>query len=187
MKKLVLSTVILATSLFAGSDRFYDYVKVRYSEPIYEYIYDKEFREECQEVRYKVNNRNYDDRYYSSNYNDELGVDTLIGTAAGTVLGSQIGKGNGRIAAQIVGGLLGAKVAHEIRNNYKPNHRYERGYRDYDNYSYETRTECYDNPRKVKRKMITGYKNYFVYKGVEHYKITNRPKKRVKITHTISF
>lgn len=181
MKKLIVGTIFLATSLFAGSDRFHDYAKVKYSEPIYEYVYTKVPQRQCEEVKYKVRNRNYDDRYYSSN-NDQLGIDTLIGTAAGAVIGSQIGKGNGRVAAQIVGGLIGAKVAHEIRD-YNTNS-YDRAYEDY---TYETRTECYNKPKRVKEKVITGYKNYFVYNGVEHYKVTDRPKKRIKITHTIDF
>ncbi len=177
---LTLSITLISTSLFARSDRFNDFAKVKYSEPIYEYVYDRNSRQECKEVRYKVRN-DYDDRHYSSNYNDTLGVDTLIGTAAGAIIGSQIGRGNGRVAAQIVGGLLGAKVAHEVRNNYKPE------YNDRDNYRYETRTECYDVPSRHKRKVITGYKNHFVYNGVEHFKITTRPLRRVKITHTINF
>jgi len=176
LKKIVLTGLLFISSLYAGSDRFHDFAKVSYSEPIYDYVYDRKSHRECKEVRYKVR----DDRYYSD-YDDNLGVDTLIGTAAGAVIGSQIGKGNGRVAAQIVGGLLGAKVAHEIRNNYRPNDRYD------DNYRYETRTECYDKPSRAKRKTITGYKNYFVYNGVEHYKISNRPMRKVKVTHTINF
>lgn len=182
---LILSLTLVSTSLFARGDRFNDFARVKYSEPIYEYVYDRSNRQECKEVRYKVRNNNHDDRYYSSNYDDKLGVDTLIGTAAGAIIGSQIGGGNGRVAAQIVGGLLGAKVAHEVRNNYKPN--YNNSRYDRDEYSYETRTECYDVPNKHKRKVITGYKNHFVYNGVEHFKISNRPLKRVKITHTIDF
>ncbi len=180
MKKFFLISLIFVTSLFAQSDRFYDYAKVTYSEPIYEYNYDRDPLRECKEVRHRV--RNYDDRYYSSNnYNDTLGVDTLVGVAAGAILGSQVGKGNGRVAAQIIGGLLGGKVAHEIRNNYKPQNN------DNNNYRYETKTECYDISSEIKRKMITGYKNHFVYRGVAHYKITNRPKRRIKITHIINF
>ena len=188
MKKIFLTVLLLVTSSFAASDRFYDYSRVTYSEPIYEYKYNRQAKRECKEVRYKIND-NYDDGYYSSNnYNDELGVDTLIGTAAGAILGSQIGKGNGRVAAQIVGGLLGAKVAHEIRNNYKPRYNKNRYNDRYDNDRYETRTECYEVAHKrVKRKYITGYKNYFVYNGVKHYKITDRPRRRIKITHTINF
>ncbi|NVJ53506.1 MAG: glycine zipper 2TM domain-containing protein [Campylobacteraceae bacterium] len=173
MKKLLLATTFIVSSLFAGGDRFHDFAKVRYSEPIYEYVYEQEPQRQCDKVRKRV--RDYNS---SSVRSDSLGIDTLVGVAAGAVLGSQVGKGNGRVAAQIVGGLLGGKVAHEIRNNY---------HSDNSNYSYVTTTECYDTYKNVERKVITGYKNYFVYKGVEHYKVTKRPKKRVKITHSISF
>lgn len=178
MKNIFLMVLLFMTSLFAGNNNFRDFARVKYSEPIYEYVYNRDFVRECREVRHKV--RTYDDRNYSSNYNDQLGVDTLIGAAAGAVIGSQIGKGNGRVAAQIVGGLLGAKVSHEVRNNYKPERRYN-------NYRYETSTECYDRPNRTKRKMITGYKNYFVYNGVEHFKITDRPVRKIRINHTIDF
>ena len=183
MKNIFIIAILSVTYLFAGGNRFHDFAKVRYSEPIYEYVYDRGSVRECKEVRHKV--RNYDDRYYSSaNYNDELGVDTLIGTSAGVVIGSQIGRGNGRVAAQIVGGLLGAKVAHEVRNNYRVEPRYSG---NHDNYRYETSTECYDRPNRTKRKMITGYKNYFVYNGVEHFKVTTRPKRKIRITHSIDY
>ena len=174
MKKLLLSAILLASSLFANGNRFHDFAKVSYSEPIYEYVYDNEPQKECRDVRKKV--RVYDDSY---SRNENLGIDTLIGVATGAVIGSQIGKGNGRVAAQIVGGLLGGKVAHEIRNNYNSSSNAD--------YRYVTRTECYDTYKNVERKVITGYKNYFVYNGVEHYKVTKRPKKRIRITHSISF
>jgi len=181
MKKLSLVLIFLVTSLFAGGDRFYDYAKVTYSEPIYDYVYDRgDTRTECKEVRKKV--RDYDDGYYSD-YNDSLGVDTLVGVASGAIIGSQIGKGNGRVAAQIVGGLLGAKVAHEIRNNYNQEPR-----RYASNSRYVTTTECYDvREQGIKRKVITGYKNHFTYNGDRHYKITDRPLQRVRISHTIDF
>lgn len=180
MKKLSIIALFLGTSLFAGGDRFHDYAKVSYSEPIYEYVYEREPQRECKEVRQKV--RNYDDRYYSNDsYDNSLGLDSLVGIAAGVAIGNQIGGGNGRTAAKVVGGLLGGKVAHEIRNNYKPN-RYENSYDDY-----EIVTKCYKTNKRVKRKMITGYKNYFTYKGNRHHKITTRPQSRIKIIHTISF
>jgi len=174
IKRAFLVGVIISSSVYADSERFYDFAKVTHSEPIYEYVIDRGPNRVCKEVRYKVRD-NYDRRY-----DDSLGVDTLVGTAAGVVLGSQIGKGNGRVAAQIVGGLLGAKTANEIRNNYRPT-AYDGSYR------YETRTECYDQPRRIEKKVITGYKNYFIYDGVEHYKITNRPIRRVRINHSINY
>lgn len=187
MKKLSLILLFLASSLFAGGDRFYDYAKVKYSEPVYEYVYDREPQRECKEVKQRV--RNYDDRYYSNNsYDNSLGLDTLVGVAAGVAIGNQVGGGSGRDVAKVLGGLIGGKVAHEIRNNYHPNgynkHRYNNNYYNDD---YEIVTKCYNTSKRVKRKMITGYKNYFVYKGVEHYKITSKPQRRIKITHTINF
>lgn len=182
MKRIYILMFFLISSLFAGGDRFYDFAKVTYSQPVYEYAYaNSGTHQECREVRKKVSD--YNDGYYSD-YNDSLGVDTLVGVASGAILGSQVGKGNGRVAAQIVGGLLGAKVAHEIRNNYKPSSRYNNHYRDD---RYVTTTECYDVEDRVKRKIITGYKNYFTYNGTEHFKITDRPIRRVRITHTINF
>ncbi|RXK14174.1 hypothetical protein CP965_01630 [Halarcobacter mediterraneus] len=174
MKKFILILVILASSLFARHNDFYDYAKVRYSEPIYEYVYEDRPQTQCKDVTHKV--RVGKEREYS---NDSLGIDTLVGVAAGAVLGSQVGKGNGRVAAQIVGGLLGGKVAHEIRES--PS--YERGNR----YKYVTQKECYETYTTVKRKVLTGYKNYFKYKGKEYSKVTREPKKRIRITHTINF
>ncbi len=181
MKKSIFATILFASTLFAQSDSFYEYVKVKSSEPVYEEIYREIPNRECKEVTYKVR---VDDGYHQNQRRDDsLGIDSLIGTAAGAVIGSQIGKGNGRVAAQIVGGLLGAKVAHEIRN--------QNSYDDYDNgyesYRHETRTECYNKPKRVKEKVLTGYKNYFIYKGMKHYKISETPLKRVKITHMIKF
>lgn len=174
MKKLVLATTLLASTLFAGGNSFHDYAKVNYSEPIYDYVFEQEPQRQCDRVqkRVRINENSY-------SKNDNLGIDTLVGVAAGAVLGSQVGKGNGRVAAQIVGGLLGGKVAHEIRDNYNSDNN--------SNYRYVTTTECYDTYKNVERKVISGYKNYFIYKGVEHYKITKKPKKRIKITHSISF
>lgn len=178
MKKVLFGGLILISSLFAG-ERFQDFARVTYSEPIYEYIYDRDVAQECREVRHKVRD---DYRYNSSRDSNIIGVDTLVGTATGAVIGSQIGKGSGRVAAQIVGGLLGASVANGMRDNYRSS-----ADDFYDEYRYETTTECYDRPQRVKRKVLTGYKNYFVFDGVEHYKISDRPLKRVKITHTINY
>ena len=178
IKKISISILILASSLFAGGNRYHDYAKVTYSEPVYEYVYEREPQRECKEVRQRV--KSYDDGYYNDSYDNSLGLDTLVGVAAGVAIGNQVGGGNGRDVAKVLGGLIGGKVAHEIRNNYKPR-------RDYASYDYETVTKCYNTTKRVKRKMITGYKNYFVYKGTEHYKITTRPKSRIKITHTINF
>lgn len=52
MKRLSLILVFLVSSLFAQGDRFYDFAKVTYSQPIYDYVYDRgNPHRECREVR----------------------------------------------------------------------------------------------------------------------------------------
>ena len=175
MKALkILTTILLAgTTAFAGGETYYEHARVTKSEPIYEYVYEREPHRECYEEKVRV--RNKKNNYYDSN---SIGLDTIIGATTGVVIGNQIGKGNGRTAAKIIGGIVGGAVANNMRD----------GYDNYDEgYTYETRTKCYDKSRRIKRKMITGYKNYFVYKGTQHFKVSNKPRKKVRITHTIDF
>ena len=71
-----------------------------------------------------------------------------------------------------MGGVLGAAIANNSRDN-----RYQSDFKD-------NRTRYYKNR---KSRIIVGYKNFFRYEGRKHFKITNRPKKRIRITKTISF
>lgn len=173
--KLLATILLAATTAFAGGETYYDVARVTKSEPIYEYVYEREPHKECYEEKVRVSQPR--DNYYDSN---SIGLDTIIGATTGVVIGNQIGKGNGRTAAKIIGGIVGGAVANNMRDNYSNN-----GYQD--DYAYEVRTRCYDTSKRVKRKMITGYKNYFVYNGNEHFKVTNKPRKKVRITHTIDF
>lgn len=178
MKTLKLLTTILilgASSLFAGGDTYYEHAKVIKSEPIFEYVYETKSNKECYEEKVRVNNRK--SRGYNTN---SIGLDTIIGATTGVIIGNQIGKGNGRTAAKIIGGLMGGAVANNMRDRYEP-------YNDNRGYTYETRTKCYDNPTQIRKKMITGYKNYFVYNGNEHFKVSNKIRRKVRITHTIDF
>jgi len=179
--KLLTASMILASTLIAGGETYYEHARVTKSEPIYEYVYKRESNRECYEEKIRVQNHNNNssnnNSYYGSN---SIGLDTIIGATTGIVIGNQIGKGNGRTAAKIVGGLLGGVVANNMRNQSNTKS-YDEGY------TYETRTKCYNNPRTIKRKMVTGYKNYFFYNGNEHFKVTNKPRKKVRITHNIDF
>ncbi|MFV0561520.1 glycine zipper 2TM domain-containing protein [Malaciobacter mytili] len=167
MKKLLILISTFISFSFAQSQENLEFVRVSYSEPIYEYITIKRPIQECYEEEYH-------ERVGSSN--NSIGLDTIIGATAGVVIGNQIGNGNGRTAAKIVGGLLGGKIANELRGS--------------TNNSYETkyRTRCVTKYEDKKRKkVIKAYKNYFTYDGVEYAKVTNEPLKRVKITKTITF
>lgn len=175
LTKLALFLSLTSSTLFAGAETFYEHRKVMKSEPIYEYIYETKSNQECYEEQIKVPQR----RANSFNSNS-IGLDTIIGATTGVIVGNQIGKGNGRTAAKIIGGILGGAVANKMRNQHSPS--------DYNqNHTYETRTQCYDRPITTKKKMITGYKNYFVYNGNEHFNVSKKPRKKVKIRHTIDF
>lgn len=169
----IFTLFLTLSTLQANGTTYYDYAKVTHSEPIYEYVYERIPQEECVEEKVRIPRKS--DNYYNSN---AIGLDTIIGATTGVVIGNQIGKGNGRTAAKIIGGLMGGAIA----NNLRDNERYSNVGHDY-----EIRTRCYDRSKSVQRKMLTGYKNYFIYNGQEHFKVTHKAKKRIKITHSIDF
>ena len=178
---------VSASSLYAGNHyKDSNFAKVTYSEPIYTYV-SKNVKE-CYEVPvqkkvYRPSNDNY---RHSSGYNsNSIGVDTIVGATIGVVIGNQIGKGNGRDAAKIVGGLLGAAVANASREDRYSSNSYEAR----NDYSYETsyETRCETKKHHRQEKVITGYKNYFNFKGREYTKISDEPLRKVRIEHSISF
>ena len=185
MRKIVLTFIAATTLLFAQSESYTQYVKVTHSKPVYETIEEiipHRHDESCfEEYEVRVPKR------YKTQYKDEnsIGVDTLVGIAGGIALGNQIGKGNGRTAAKVIGGLLGANVANNLRNyHHVDDINYDQGYR------YETRTRniCADEPQRVvTKRVLKGYKNYFVHNGKRYHKFSTYKKKRVRLTTTISF
>jgi len=186
-KKILIATSVLtlsSISLFANYETNTTFAKVSYSEPIYTFVNKKV--KECYEVPVQkrvYRNDNY--RHNSSYDTNSIGVDTLIGATIGVVLGNQIGKGNGKTAAKVVGGILGAAVANNSRE-------YKDDYRSYDRRAepryetvYETKCETRKGPKK--KRVITGYKNYFSFNGEQYTKISDRPLRKVRIEQTISF
>ena len=171
MIKILAIIVLFSSMLFSKQiNKYYEYVQVTHSSPIYNYTYINKPYKECYEETY--NNTNYSN-------NNSIGLDTIIGFAAGAIIGNQVGKGNGRVAAKIVGGLLGGKIANNIRNNNSSN------YGAYDDYA--TRTQCITKYKQKKQKTLSAYKNYFFYNGRQNYKISNRRQNTIKIKHTISY
>lgn len=175
MKKLLILVLLLSTMVFAKSQERFDVVRVTHSEPIYKHVTVKKPIRECYEEEYLQ--RVPSKRVYSEN--NSIGLDTIIGATAGVVIGNQIGRGNGRTAAKIVGGLLGGAVANNMRNN--------SSYGE-DEYVTRTKTKCVTKYEKIRRKkVIDGYKNYFIYDGVEYVKVTKKAKRKIRVTKTITF
>ena len=178
MKKIAIASLLFASSLFASGDYFDEYVKVRYSKPVYESIeVVKPHRHTADCYEERVVRRPSRDRADENS----IGLDTIIGVASGVAIGNQIGKGNGRTAAKVIGGILGGTVANKIRN-----------YDHYDDYSYDRHTEkrliCNERePRTYTKRVLKGYDNYFTYKGREYVKFSKRAKNKVRVTTSISF
>ncbi len=175
MKKLLISIFILSSFIYAKQDKVYSYAHVYKSEPIYEYRYERVYKQ-CEEPYYRSD---YDETY-SSYDNNSIGVDTLVGATIGVAIGNQIGKGNGRDVARVVGGLMGAAIANnsrEQRSNHRNSNRYKKQYNSCDD-SYYTQRE---------RRVLTGYRNYFTFENRQYTKVTKRAKNRIRVTKTISF
>jgi len=176
MKKILTTILILSSLVFAKEYRSYTYAHVTKSKPIYEYRYNRVYNNECEDDYYESS---YEPNYYNDNSNN-IGLDTLIGATIGVAIGNQIGKGNGRDVAKVAGGILGASYAnHNRHNNYNshPKKYKKRHYKQCDDGYYTT----------AKKRVLVGYKNYFYYKNERHFKVTNRPKNRIKITKIVSY
>lgn len=160
MKKLIALFLICSSFVFAKESVSVNYAYVSHNEPIYEY--DRA----VPQYRYKNRHQRND---------NNIGLDTLIGGTIGVAIGNQIGKGNGRTAAKVVGGILGASIANNMRN--------QKVYNSYDIYE----DDYYDRYEVRDRRVLVGYRNYFTYNGQEHYKVSNRPLRKVRITNIIRY
>jgi len=174
MKKILTTLLILSSFVFAKEYRSYTYAHVTSSEPIYEYRYKRVYNEQCDDY---YESSYHEPRYYNNTNN--IGLDTLIGATIGVAIGNQIGKGNGRDVAKVAGGILGASYANHHRNDGHAHHKkYKKRHYKHCNDGYYTTS---------KRRVLVGYKNYFFYKNKEHFKITSRPKNRIKITKIVRY
>ena len=179
MKRVSFILIFLSISLFARVDSFTEVVRVDYHKPVYETVervIPHKHNHNCfEEYEARVNRPNsYQD-------NNSIGIDTIIGVASGVIIGNQVGKGNGRVAAKVIGGLLGASVANSMRNN---------EYHNSNEYTYETRRRniCNKRDKKIIREnILTGYENYFTYKGKTYSKFSSEKRRNIKITTTIDF
>ncbi len=181
-KKIILGVLFLAGSVFAQEEVHYEYINVTHSKPVYEEIEvvkPHRHTSDCFE-EYHVQKPRYNNRSSENN----IGMDTIIGVASGVIIGNQIGKGNGRTAAKVIGGILGGTVANKMRNYKHVDDSYD------DDYYYETKKRKVCNIRHSTthtKRVLKGYKNYFVYNGKRLHKFTKRPKEQVRVTTTISF
>ncbi len=170
MKKILALILIIGTLAFSRENVSYKHVYVTHSEAIYEYRNNRVYDDYYEDDNYYRSNH---DEYSQVNTND-IGLDTIVGGTIGVIIGNQIGKGNGRTAAKIVGGLLGASVANHVR--YEPN--------NYNKVKHQNKRRHYRNERV---KVLVGYRNYFTFENRQYSKVTNKPKRKIRVTKTINF
>ncbi len=177
---------INATNLLANTTYNHTYVKVQSSKPIYKLVDTSVPYEEIVTTSYIVKvpcGRNYP----RGNHN-HIGLDTIIGAGIGIAVANKIVKNKSHIkkhkrprhkdATRVIGGLVGATIANSHRNHH-PHTKYceETRYKD----------EVITKYKYATQRILTGYKNKFVYQGITYKKISKHPLKRVKITTSISF
>ncbi|MBN2781613.1 MAG: glycine zipper 2TM domain-containing protein [Campylobacterales bacterium] len=191
-----IKNIIIASMLFFGVNSFSKsldervvFVDVIKSKPVYEEITVKVPYEEIISTPYEVTvpciqKEHHHEREYRKDDNS-IGLDTVIGAGLGVVLGNQIGKGDGRTVAKVAGGVLGAVVA----NKYYRDEQYEGRYDNRTRYckKKEYRDEIVTRYEYKKERRFIGYENIFIYKGERYSKITDKPRRKIKITNTLSF
>lgn len=190
-----IKNIILASMLIVGVNGFsknFDenvvFVDVVKSKPIYEEITVRVPYEEVVSTPYEVTvpciRKGHHEREYRRDDNS-IGLDTVIGAGLGIALGNQIGKGDGRTAAKVAGGILGAVAA----NKYYRDDRYEDRYDDRTRYCKrkEYRDEVVTRYEYKKERKLVGYENIFFYKGERYSKITDKPRRKIKITNRLTF
>jgi len=176
MKKIILATILaLGLSVTANADTVCQVTK---SIPTYKNINVRTPHTTSYQER--VSSRTQCGYTYQEESKSGLGLDTIVGVALGGLLGNQVGGGHGKTAATIVGGLGGGYIANQTRGgNYNKVPKY------CDNSHYVTRyrtTYTYENISEV-----TGYTNYFTYKGVQYTKQSSRPLQTVNVRTSISY
>ena len=151
-------------------------VKVNKSEPIYKTVNIRVPYDEVVSKSYTVSVPCGQE--YSDVDNNSFGIDTLVGVGIGAAIGNQIGNGNGKVAARVIGGLIGANIANQNRrSSYQTKYCNETRYKD------EVVTR-YDYITKEK---LQGYRNTFSFNGKTYTKITNHPRKKIRVRTSISY
>jgi len=170
MKKISLGILVLSSMLFGESIRFYEYVTVEKSTPIYKNITKKmPYTETYTEmVQKEVSCGNQPDT-------NSLGLDTLLGATLGVIVGHQIGSGNGKVAAKIIGGLGGGYIANNMRDGGETCIIEEAV--DKTVTKYEVTTE----------KRLVGYKNIAYYNDQRIVKKSDRKLNEIRLNLTIKY
>ncbi len=163
MKKAgVLIAALFASSLFAESFTYTEYIPVYKSEKLFRVITKRVPYQECWEEEVPV-----------SQNGDSSTVGALIGGVAGGILGHQVGEGSGKTAATIGGAIVGTLVGKSLADKEPAP-------------GYKIVKRCRTRYQETHERIIE-YKNYARLDGQEIIKYSSTPLKQIKVRVTVEY
>ncbi len=160
-KLMILISLVFATTIFAESFTYTEYVPIYKTEKIYRVITKRVPYEECWEEEVPVSG------------NGDSTVGALIGGVAGGIIGHQVGKGSGKTAATIGGTIVGTIVGKNLAERQAaPGYKIVK----------RCRTKYSENKER-----IVEYKNYATFNGQEIIKYSSKPLKEIRVRVTIEY
>jgi uncharacterized protein YcfJ len=170
MKKITLLSIaaVFAINTFAADYSESESIKVKVirSEAIHGTVQVVNKVERCQDVKTPIN---------QGTSGSEI-VGTGLGALVGGVLGHQIGGGTGKKIATIGGVALGAYTGNKMTQT-----------EDTSNNSYTITKQCSTVDEYRDQDVITGYRNYGMFRGHEIISISQSPTSEISVTATYSY
>ena len=165
MKKLYIFglSIIVSTSVFAGSISFTERVRVIKSTPEYRTVTKRIPYQECWDEQVPVNQ------------NSDGTVGALIGGVAGGILGNQIGGGSGKTAATVGGAIIGTLVGKNLAENSNSAP------------TYKTQRKCVTKYEERTSDKFVGYRNIARYKGRTITKYSNEPLNYINVNVRVTY
>ena len=156
-----------SVSVYAGhkskhAQRYHDYAKVTYVEPVYRTVRISRPEQECWD----------EERVVEREYGADRTAGGIVGGILGGVAGHQVGKGHGKTAATIVGTMLGSKIGRDLAGD---NPRRVESHID-------TETVCRTVDRYEEQERLQGYRVGYRYHGREYDTFMKRhPGKKIRV------
>lgn len=165
---LIVSTILVASSLYAESFSITEYVNVTRSTPLYSTISENVPTEQCRDVKEPISSG-------GTQHADVVGA--VIGGAAGGVLGNQVGGGKGKTAATIGGAVLGVLAGQNVGSKYNTPQET----------SYQIVRKCETVYTQKTSQVMDGYTNVAKIKGKEIQVQSEKPLKQIPVSITYTY
>jgi uncharacterized protein YcfJ len=155
------STSVYAAHKAKHTQRYHDYAKVTYVEPVYRTVRINRPEQECWD----------EERVVERAYGSDRTAGGIVGGILGGVAGHQVGKGHGKTAATIVGTMLGSRIGRDMAGDGR---RIES--------HIDTETVCKTVNRYQEEERLQGYRVGYRYHGHEYDTFMSRhPGKKLQV------